>query len=310
MRSTALRKFLAGLMAASMMTVSCACSNNNTESSTDSSSSSAAEETTAAAEEEETTAAEESLSEESETPAAEGDQSLQNILDKGELVLGLDASFPPMGFTDENNEIIGFDIDVAQEVCNRMGVELVKQPINWDTKEEDLKVGKIDCIWNGMSINPARAEAMNLSDPYMKNEMIFVVPADSEVKSMDDLEGKTVGVQTGSTAQEILEAWDKFDTITESPLEENVTALSQMELGFSDAVFLDSVVANYFITSNNKDYVVLDGNLEAEEYAVGFRKEDQALRDEVQKTLSEMKADGALGEISTKWFGSDVTTVQ
>lgn len=310
MRSTALRKFLAGLMAASMMTVSCACSNNNTESSTDSSSSSAAEETTAATEEEETTAAEESSSEESETPAAEGDQSLQNILDKGELVLGLDASFPPMGFTDENNEIIGFDIDVAQEVCNRMGVELVKQPINWDTKEEDLKVGKIDCIWNGMSINPARAEAMNLSDPYMKNEMIFVVPADSEVKSMDDLEGKTVGVQTGSTAQEILEAWDKFDTITESPLEENVTALSQMELGFSDAVFLDSVVANYFITSSNKDYVVLDGNLEAEEYAVGFRKEDQALRDEVQKTLSEMKADGALGEISTKWFGSDVTTVQ
>ncbi|MBP3268253.1 MAG: amino acid ABC transporter substrate-binding protein [Ruminococcus sp.] len=292
------------------MTVSCACSNNNTESSTDSSSSSAAEETTAATEEEETTAAEESSSEESETPAAEGDQSLQNILDKGELVLGLDASFPPMGFTDESNEIIGFDIDVAQEVCNRMGVELVKQPINWDTKEEDLKVGKIDCIWNGMSINPARAEAMNLSDPYMKNEMIFVVPADSEIKSMDDLEGKTVGVQTGSTAQEILEAWDKFDTITESPLEENVTALSQMELGFSDAVFLDSVVANYFITSNNKDYVVLDGNLEAEEYAVGFRKEDQALRDEVQKTLSEMKADGALGEISTKWFGSDVTTVQ
>ena len=310
MRSTALRKFLAGLMAASMMTVSCACSNNNTESSTDSSSSSTAEETTAATEEEETTAAEESSSEESETPAAEGDQSLQNILDKGELVLGLDASFPPMGFTDENNEIIGFDIDVAQEVCNRMGVELVKQPINWDTKEEDLKVGKIDCIWNGMSINPARAEAMNLSDPYMKNEMIFVVPADSEIKSMDDLEGKTVGVQTGSTAQEILEAWDKFDTITESPLEENVTALSQMELGFSDAVFLDSVVANYFITSNNKDYVILDGNLEAEEYAVGFRKEDQALRDEVQKTLSEMKADGALGEISTKWFGSDVTTVQ
>ena len=308
MKITALRKFLAGVMAASMMTVSCACSNNNTESSKDSSSSSAAEATTAA-QEEETAADEESSSEESETPA-EGDQSLQNILDKGELVLGLDASFPPMGFTDESNEIIGFDIDVAQEVCNRMGVELVKQPINWDTKEEDLKVGKIDCIWNGMSINPARAEAMNLSDPYMKNEMIFVVPADSEIKSMDDLEGKTVGVQTGSTAQEILEAWDKFDTITESPLEENVTALSQMELGFSDAVFLDSVVANYFITSNNKDYVVLDGNLEAEEYAVGFRKEDQALRDEVQKTLSEMKADGALGEISTKWFGSDVTTVQ
>ena len=288
MKNTAIRKFLAGMMAVSMMSISCACSSAGKESSTESASSSSAE----------------------EISAAEGDASLQNILDKGELVLGLDASFPPMGFTDESNEIVGFDIDVAEEVCARMGVELVKQPINWDTKEEDLKVGKIDCIWNGLSINPARAEGMNLSDPYMKNEMIFVVPVDSEIKSMDDLEGKTIGVQTGSTAQEILEAWDKFDTITESPLEENVTALNQMELGFSDAVFLDSVVANYFITSNDKDYVVLEGNLEAEEYAIGFRKEDQALRDEVQKTLSEMKADGKLGEISTKWFGSDVTTVE
>ena len=118
------------------------------------------------------------------------------------------------------------------------------------------------------------------------------------------------GVQTGSTAQEILEAADLYADITETPLEDNVTALNQMELGFSDAVFLDSIVANYFITSNDKDYVILDGNLEAEEYAIGFRKEDQALRDEVQKTLSEMKADGKLAEISTKWFGSDVTTVK
>ena len=188
--------------------------------------------------------------------------------------------------------------------------KLEKYYIFNDFKEEDLNVGKIDCIWNGMSINPARAEAMNLSEPYMKNEMIFVVPADSEIKSMDDLAGKTIGVQTGSTAQEILEAADLYADITESPLEDNVTALNQMELGFSDAVFLDSVVANYLITSHDKDYVILDGNLEAEEYAIGFRKNDQALRDEVQKQLSEMKADGKLGEISEKWFGSDITTVK
>ncbi|MBQ8123679.1 MAG: amino acid ABC transporter substrate-binding protein [Ruminococcus sp.] len=238
------------------------------------------------------------------------DTSLQKVLDSKQLILGLDASFPPMGFTDENNEIVGFDIDVAQEVCNRMGVELVKRPINWDTKEQDLNVGTIDCIWNGMSINASRQEAMNLSDAYMKNEMIFVVPAGSSVKSMDDLSGKTIGVQSGSSAQEILEGWDKYSEITATPLEDNVEALRQMELGFSDAVFLDSVVANYFITSNNKDYVVLDGNLEAEEYAIGFRKGDQALRDKVQETLSAMKADGSLGEISTKWFGSDVTTVK
>lgn len=244
------------------------------------------------------------------TAQAASDDSLQKILDAKKLVLGLDASFPPMGFTDEANEIVGFDIDVAQEVCNRLGIELVKQPINWDTKEEDLNLGKIDCIWNGMSINPARAEAMNLSEPYMKNEMIFVVPGNSEAKSIDDLKGKTVGVQTGSTAQEILEAADIYSSITVTPLEDNITLLNQMELGFSDAVFLDSVVANYIITENNKDYVVLPGNLEAEEYAIGFRKNDQTLRDKVQETLSAMKADGKLGEISTKWFGSDVTTVK
>ena len=242
--------------------------------------------------------------------AADGDASLQKVLDSGEFVLGLDASFPPMGFTDEDNNIIGFDIDVAQEVCDRLGVTLVKQPIVWDAKEQDLNAGKIDCIWNGLSVNPSRAEAMNLSDPYMENEMIFVVPADSEIKTLDDLTDKTVGVQLGSTAEEILEGADFYDSIHATPLEDNVEALRQMELGFSDAVFMDSVVAQYLITTNGKDFVILDEGLEKEEYAIGFRKEDQALRDEVRKTLSEMKKDGKLGEISTKWFGKDVTTVQ
>lgn len=244
------------------------------------------------------------------TTAVASDDSLKKVLDSKQLILGLDASFPPMGFTNDANEIVGFDIDVAQEVCNRMGVTLVKQPINWDNKEEDLNVGKIDCIWNGMSINESRKQAMNLSEPYMNNEMIFVVPKDSGVKTMDDLKGKTVGVQSGSSAEEILQAADLFSSISVTALEDNVTLLNQMELGFSDAVFLDSVVANYFITENSKDYVILPGNLESEEYAIGFRKNDQALRDEVQRILSAMKADGKLGEISTKWFGSDVTTVK
>ncbi|MDE5564686.1 MAG: transporter substrate-binding domain-containing protein, partial [Oscillospiraceae bacterium] len=148
------------------------------------------------------------------------------------------------------------------------------------------------------------------SEPYMENEMIFVVPADSDIQGIADLEGKTVGVQLGSTAQEILEGADFYDTIYATPLEDNVEALRQLELGFSDAVFMDSVVASYLIASNGKDFVIMDEGLEKEEYAIGFRKNDQALRNEVQKTLSEMKADGKLGEISTKWFGSDVTTVK
>lgn len=308
------RNILAALAAVSMLMLA-GCT------ATEESSSSDAENTTSAADVQEPSqdSADETAAEEGDAAAdsssAEGentaaDESLQKVLDSGEFVLGLDASFPPMGFTDEDNNIIGFDIDVAQEVCDRMGVALVTQPIIWDAKEQDLNAGRIDCIWNGMSVNPSREEAMNLSDPYMENEMIFVVPADSDIQGIADLEGKTVGVQLGSTAQDILEGADFYDTIYATPLEDNVEALRQLELGFSDAVFMDSVVANYLIASNGKDFVILDEGLEKEEYAIGFRKDDQALRDEVQKTLSEMKADGKLGEIATKWFGSDVTTVK
>lgn len=236
------------------------------------------------------------------------DNSLQKVLDSGEFILGLDATFKPMGYTDENDEIVGFDIDCAEEVCARLGVKLVKQPIDWDTKEQDLDSGKIDCIWNGMSINASRQEVMNLSDPYMKNEMVFVVTADSAIASQADLDGKTVAVQSGSTAQEILQ--NAGLNITENALATNVECLQQLELNLVDAVFMDSVVANYEIKESGKDYVLLSDGLEEEEYAIGFRKNDQALRDKVQQTLSEMKADGKLGEISEKWFGSDITTVQ
>lgn len=238
------------------------------------------------------------------------DVSLQKVIDSGKLVLGLDATFKPMGYTNDKDEIVGFDIDVAEEVCKRMGVKLVKESINWETKEQDLNAGRIDCIWNGMSVSPSRAEEMNLSEPYMKNSMVFVVPVDSDAKTMDDLSKKVIGVQNGSTAQDILNASDIADTITEQAMPTNIEALQQMELGLVDAVFLDSVVANYEITSSGKNYIVLPDGLEEEEYAIGFRKNDQKLRDEVQKILGEMKADGTLGEISTEWFGSDITTVK
>lgn len=244
---------------------------------------------------------------EAETSADE-DDSLQKVLDSGKFILGLDATFKPMGYTDENDNIVGFDIDVAEEVCSRLGVELVKQPIDWDTKEEDLDAGKIDCIWNGMSINASRQEVMNLSEPYMSNAMVFVVTSDSTVASQADLDGKTVAVQSGSTAQDILR--DSGLNVEETALATNVECLQQLELNLVDAVFMDSVVANYEIKESGKDYVILPDGLEEEEYAIGFRKNDNALRDKVQEILSEMKADGSLGEISTNWFGSDITTVE
>ncbi len=236
------------------------------------------------------------------------DESLQKVLDSGEFILGLDATFMPMGYTDENDEIVGFDIDVAEEVCNRMGVKLVKKGIEWSANVATLNAGTIDCVWNGMSWSETRDKEMNLSEPYMKNEMVFVVTENSDVQASADLNGKRVAVQSGSTAQEMLA--DSELQVEAVELGTNVEALQQLELGLVDGVFLDSVVANYEITQNNSPYRVLPDGLSEEDYVIGFRKNDQALRDKVQETLKEMKADGKLAEISTKWFGSDVTTVE
>ena len=238
------------------------------------------------------------------------DLSLQKVKDAGKFVLGLDATFKPMGYTDENNEIVGFDIDLAEAVCEKLGVELVKEPINWDTKEQDLSVGKIDCIWNGLSVSPSREEAFNLSEPYMKNAMVFVVPESSDINSVDDLAGKKVIVQNGSTAQDTLAASQLAANMEISSIATNVEALQQMDINLVDAVFMDEVVAQYEIQNSGKAYRILDEGLSEEEYAIAFRKEDQALRDEEQKILSELKADGTVGEISTKWFGSDITTIE
>ncbi len=248
---------------------------------------------------------------EKETISTKEDTSLTKVIDNGQLILGLDASFPPMGFRDENDKIVGFDIDLASEVCSRLNIKLKLQPINWDAKEAELNSGNIDCIWNGMSINDSRKKQMNLSEPYMKNEMVLVVLKDSKFKSQADLKNKVIAVQNGSTAQEILKDSDFVKTVKEvQPKKDNQKAFHELEMKTVDAVFVDSVVANYYISSQKKDYRILDEGMAPEEYAIGFRKNDQKLRDKVQKTLSEMKADGKVAEISNKWFGKDITTIK
>ena len=122
------------------------------------------------------------------------DTSLDDVVESGRFVLGLDDSFPPMGYRDENGEIVGFDIDCAREVCARLGVELVCQPIDWNSKEQELMTGNIDCLWNGFTITEERRENLLFSDPYVKNAQVVVVNASSSVQTLDDLAGASVGV--------------------------------------------------------------------------------------------------------------------
>ena len=239
------------------------------------------------------------------------DTSLQDVLDKGTFVLGLDDSFPPMGYRDENGEIVGFDIDVAREVCARLGVELVCQPIDWNAKEQELATGNIDCIWNGFTATDERRGMMTFSDPYVNNAQVLVVRGDSPVQTIADLEGATIGVQAGSSAQDAINDTEGFlDTIGEVvEFRENLTALMDLEIGGCDAVVMDLLVANDNINRSGKDFRILDETLTNEEYAIGFRKGDFALRDAVQGEIDAMAADGSLAEIATKWFGADITVV-
>ena len=239
------------------------------------------------------------------------DNSLQKVLDAGVSKMGLDDSFPPMGFRNENNEIIGFDLDVAAEVTKRMGVTLEPTVVDWNSKEMELESGTVDCIWNGLSINTERQEKMNLSKPYMKNRMVFVVLGDSAYTNQSSLEGKKVGVQNGSTAQDILEQSDLINKLADvADYKENVTAFMDLENGTIDALFVDEVVADYILNQKEEGKLrILDDSLYSEEYAIAFKKEgSNALKNKVEEILLQMKDDGTLAEISTKWFGKDITT--
>lgn len=242
---------------------------------------------------------------------SKGDQSLEKIVSKGVFVMGLDDSFPPMGYRDENNEIVGFDVDLAKEVTRRMGVTLKVQPIDWNAKEQELNTGNIDCIWNGFTITAERRKVINFSDPYVDNAQVAVVRNTTAYQTLADLAGKSIGLQAGSTAADAVAHNPAFAASVKEVVEvkDNLTALMDLEIGGVEAVILDLFVAIDNITRSGKDFRILDEYLAPEEYGVGFRKSDQALRDEVQKHLNAMAQDGSLARISTVWFGEDITVV-
>lgn len=240
-----------------------------------------------------------------------GDQSLNKVLEAKKFVLGLDDSFPPMGFRNEKNEIVGFDIDVAREVCKRLGVELVPQPIDWNSKEQELNTGKIDCIWNGFTVTEERRANMEFSDPYVNNAQVVVVKADSPVKTLADLAGKDIGVQAGSSAQEAIDDTPEFKKSIKNLIEykENLTALMDLEAGGVDGIVMDLIVANDNINRSGKPFRILSENLSPESYAVGFRKGDVVLRNAVNDQMIAMAKDGTMAKIAEKWFGADITVI-
>lgn len=240
------------------------------------------------------------------------DGSLDAIKNKGTLVVGLDASFPPMGFTNDDGELVGYDLSLAEEVCKRLGVELVKQPIDWAAKDMELNSGNIDCIWNGMTVTEERQEIYSVSMNYLQNAQVVVVLEDSPVNTLADLAGKTIALQAGSSAAEAVAAnTELLESLAGAPIEFADYAMALMDLDNKgvDAVVMDVIVANYYITTKGASYRVLEEQLAPEFYAIGFRKADVALTDAVNALLKEMAADGTIARISTEWFGKDISIV-
>ena len=224
------------------------------------------------------------------------------------IVVGLDDNFPPMGFRDEKNELVGFDIDMAKAAAKHMGVEVEFKPIDWAAKESELKSKRVDMLWNGLTITEERKQNIAFTAPYMENHQIIVVPANSEIKTKADLAGKVVGAQEGSSAVDAIKKEEAvFNSFKElKTFGDNVAALMDLTTGRLEAVVVDEVVGRYYVAKKPELYAVLDENFGTEEYGVGLRKEDTELLAKIDGAMNAMKQDGTAAKIAQQWFGKDI----
>lgn len=241
-----------------------------------------------------------------------GDQSWTKIKAKGEFVVGLDDNYPPAGFRDKKGDLVGFDIDLAKEAAKRLGVKAVFKPVQWDGVLLNLKSGDIDLIWNALGITPERQKEIGFTDSYMADRNIIVVKSGSPIKTKADLEGKIIGLQLGSTAEPAVTKDPISSKLKEiRKFESPTVALMDLEAGRINAVVTNEMNARYLITTDktaDKYYILTDkeGDFDKEPFGVGVRKEDVSFLAELNRVLTEMKADGTAAKISNQWFGSNI----
>lgn len=222
------------------------------------------------------------------------------------VIIGIDDTFAPMGFRDDNNEIVGFDIDLATAAAEHMGVDVEFQPIDWSTKESELSSGRIDLIWNGYTVTEERKEKVLFTEPYLENAQVVMTLADSNITELSDLADKEVGIQALSSALDALNANPISEEVALNEYKDNVLALTDLKAKRIEAVVIDKVVGEYFMTQETDTFKILEETLAPEQYAVGVKKGNEELLNKVQAALDAMNEDGTSAEISTKWFGEDI----
>ena len=239
--------------------------------------------------------------------------SVQAGIEDKTLIVGFDAEYPPYGYMDENGEYTGFDLELAQAVCDLEGWELEKKPINWDSKDMELNSGSIDCIWNGFTIN-GREDDYTWSDPYLNNEQVMVVAADSGIEKLDDLAGKNVVVQAASAALDALNSDDNkdltasFASLTENP--DYNTAFMNLDSGAADAIAVDIGVAKYQLSQREEGkYVILDEPIQSEKYGIGFKKGNDELKDTVWEEILKLYDAGEVDKLAEKYEVADMLCI-
>lgn len=244
-----------------------------------------------------------------ENVSTEGENSGEATLDYDKIIVGLDDTFAPMGFRDENGELTGVDVELANAVSEELGIPFEFQPIDWSMKETELNNGTVDLLWNGYTITDERKEVVSFTDPYLENRQIVVTMADSDINSIADLAGKTVAAQDMSSAVDAIEGKPEVkDTFAELvTFETNDQCLRDLEAGRSDAVVADEVLVKYYISQKGAEkYKILDEDFGEEEYGIGARKDDTALVEAINGAMDALKENGTTKAIGEKWFGDDI----
>ena len=215
---------------------------------------------------------------------------------------GFDMDYPPYSYRNDEGEISGFDVEMAQAACEYLGWEYEAVPFNWDAKDAELESGACDCIWSGFTIN-GREDDYCWSIPYSDNTQVILIPEGSDLKTLADLAGKTVGVQVATSALDLLQGDEKDLADTFAALNQYDTytsAFADLQAGAIQAVAIDITVANYFM-QKTEGFKLLDETLSTEQYAIGFRLSDTKLRDQVNEALAALVADGTVDKIAERY---------
>ena len=227
------------------------------------------------------------------------------------ITIGMDETFAPMGFLDDNNEVVGFDVDLAKETLSRLGYEVEFQSIDWAMKETELNTNNIDLIWNGYAVTPERAEKVLLSEPYLSATQAIFVLKDSPIQTKSDLAGKVLSTQQSSSSIDKIkeDASGIYEKLSGELVlyPSNNNSFMDLEAGRVDAIVVGSTYGRYYVKEAGKEAVfrVLEEDFGEDEMAVALRKEDTELKKEIDATIREIKADGTYDDIYNKWFFSE-----